>query len=61
MAAYVHRVLPRSKGPIAGQGAVRENDPLSLVRRLVGELGLREMTGRGRFRAWGSYEKGRSF
>jgi hypothetical protein len=23
------------------------------ARRIVGELGLREMTGRGRFRAWG--------
>ncbi|RVK12973.1 hypothetical protein CN138_12895 [Sinorhizobium meliloti] len=23
------------------------------VRRIVGEPGLREMTGRGRFRAWG--------
>ncbi|WP_234823056.1 helix-turn-helix domain-containing protein [Ensifer adhaerens] len=45
---------------IAGQGAVRENDPLILVRRIVGELGRREMTRRGRFRAWGSYEKGRS-
>jgi hypothetical protein len=26
------------------------------ARRIVQELGLREMTGRGRFRAWGSYD-----
>ena len=39
----------------AGMVAKTLNVTPQAARRIVLELGLREMTGRGRFRAWGSF------
>ncbi len=37
----------------AGMGVKTLEVTPQVARRIVGKLGLREMTGRGRFRAWG--------
>lgn len=41
--------------PLVSAGMIAETLDMTpqAARRIVGELGLREMTGRGRFRAWG--------
>ena len=48
----VELVLSR---PLVSTGLIQETLKVSKqgALNLVGELGLREMTGRGRFRAWG--------
>ncbi|WP_245437268.1 helix-turn-helix domain-containing protein [Mesorhizobium helmanticense] len=52
LADLVEFVLSR---PIVSTGMIQEALKVSKqgALNLIGELGLREMTGRGRFRAWG--------
>ncbi|WP_352971054.1 helix-turn-helix domain-containing protein [Mesorhizobium sp. M1406] len=45
--------MRRSKWSPRPQARARRADLIRHLRHLAGELGLREMTGRGRFRAWG--------
>ncbi|WP_352872594.1 helix-turn-helix domain-containing protein [Mesorhizobium sp. M1409] len=47
------KILRRSKWSPRPQARARRADLIRHLRHLAGELGLREMTGRGRFRAWG--------